>query len=140
MVAFVDGAVMAQLGLPDMKVAIAYALSFPERLELGVPAPVFPDIGTLTFEGPDTGRFPCLGLAFEACRKGGTLPAVINAANEIAVASFLSGGSKFTDIPKIVEAVMGKVAHVASPDLEALLAADASAREEAIRIVESLSG
>jgi 1-deoxy-D-xylulose-5-phosphate reductoisomerase len=140
MVAFVDGAVIAQLGLPDMKVAIAYALSFPERLDVGVSAPDFPAIGTLGFEEPDTGRFPCLPLAFEAGRKGGTLPAVLNAANEIAVEAFLDGRAGFTDIPKIVEAVMGKVAHVQRPDLEALLAADAAAREEAGKLVDSLHG
>ncbi len=137
MVVYVDGAVIAQLGLPDMKVAIAYALAYPERLDLGIAAPDFPTIGTLDFERPDTGRFPCLALAFEAGRKGGTLPAVLNAANEIAVEAFLNGRAGFTDIPKIVESVMGRVAHVDSPDLEALLTADGAAREEAQKMLDS---
>jgi 1-deoxy-D-xylulose-5-phosphate reductoisomerase len=138
MAVFVDGAVIAQLGLPDMKVAIAYALAYPERLDVGVAAPDFPGIAALDFERPDTGRFPCLALAFDAVRKGGTLPAVLNAANEVAVEAFLGGRAGFSDIPRIVEAVMGKVTHVESPGLEALLAADAAAREEAERRIESM--
>ena len=140
MVAFVDGAVIAQLGLPDMKAAIGYALAYPERLDVGVCAPDFPAIGTLDFERPDTERFPCLKLAFEAVRKGGTLPAVLNAANEVAVEAFLGGRVGFTDIPKVVEAAMGRVAHLEDPNLEELLAADAAARKAARGLVESLNG
>ncbi len=140
MVAFTDGAVIAQLGIPDMKGAIAYALSFPERLDIGVAPPDFPQIGSLDFERPDTGRFPCLALAFDACRRGGTLPAALNAANEIAVEAFLNGRSGFTDIPAVVEKVMGRVSHKKNPGLEELLEADAEAREEAGRLVESFSG
>jgi 1-deoxy-D-xylulose-5-phosphate reductoisomerase len=136
MVAFIDGSVIAQLGLPDMKVAIAYALSFPERFDTGIPAPDFPRIGALSFDRPDMDRFPCLRLAFDACRRGGTLPAVLNASNEIVVEAFLEDRVRFTDIPRVVESVMGRVTHVASPDLEALLAADVAAREEARKLVE----
>ena len=137
MVAFLDGAVIAQLGLPDMKVAIAYALSFPERLDVGITAPDFPRIGALSFDRPDTDRFPCLRLAFEACRRGGTLPAVLNASNEIVVESFLEDRARFTDIPRVVESVMGRIPHVERPDLEALLSADAAAREEARRMLDA---
>jgi 1-deoxy-D-xylulose-5-phosphate reductoisomerase len=135
MVAFADGTVLAQLGLPDMKAAIAYALSYPERLDLGLFPPDFFGIGSLDFERPDLDRFPCLSLAFAACRQGGNMPAVLNAANEIAVEAFLSGKAGFADIPAAVEQVMGRVAFDSDPGLEQLMAADAAAREEARRLV-----
>jgi 1-deoxy-D-xylulose-5-phosphate reductoisomerase len=136
MVSFVDGSVIAQLGMPDMKGAIAYALSYPERLDIGLSAPDFFELGTLGFERPDIERFPCLELAFAAVRQGGTMPAVLNAANEIAVEAFLAGRAGFTEIPVVVEKVMDRVPHTENPGLDALLEADAEAREEARRLVE----
>lgn len=128
MVAFVDGSVMAQMGVPDMRTAIAHALSHPERLPLAQPLPDW--AGTpLTFEAPDVKRFPCLQLAFEACRAGGTFPAVLNAANEVAVEAFLAGRLGFTDISRRVGEALE--AHQASreADLAAILEADRWARQ-----------
>jgi len=131
MVVFRDGAVMAQMGLPDMRAPIAFAMSHPERLELDLASPDFVALGSLNFEAPDTERFPCLGLAYRAARAGGTLPAVLNAANEVAVAAFLEGRLPFTGIPAVVAAAMD--AHVCEPleSLEQVLAADAWARRHA---------
>jgi len=131
MVAFEDGSVMAQLGIPDMAGAIAYALSYPDRLPLRQPVPDFAGIGALTFERPDLERFPCLGLAYEACRRGGTLPSVMNAANEVAVTEFLGERIGFLRIPEIISAVMARHAPTAAPDLEEILRADRWARAEA---------
>ena len=131
MVAYRDGSVIAQLGVPDMKGAIAYALSYPERLALGQPLPDFAGIGRFDFEKPDLDRFPCLALAFEAVRRGGTLPAVLNAANEAAVAAFLGKQIEFVEIPVIIGKVMKAHAVEAAPDLEGILAADRWAREAA---------
>ncbi|MDD2605616.1 MAG: 1-deoxy-D-xylulose-5-phosphate reductoisomerase [Desulfobacteraceae bacterium] len=128
MVAFVDGSVIAQMGVPDMRTAIAYALSYPERLPLAQPLPDW--AGTpLTFEAPDVKRFPCLQLACEACRAGGTFPSVLNAANEVAVEAFLAGRLGFTDISRRVSEAIE--AHQASPkaDLAAILEADRWARQ-----------
>jgi 1-deoxy-D-xylulose-5-phosphate reductoisomerase len=128
MVAFVDGSVMAQMGVPNMRTAIAHALSHPERLPLAQPLPDW--AGTpLTFEAPDVKRFPCLQLAFEACRAGGTFPAVLNAANEVAVEAFLAGRLGFTDISRRVGEALE--AHQASreTDLTAILEADRWARQ-----------
>ena len=128
MVLFADGAVMAQMGLPDMKGAIAYALSGPERLPLGLPVPDFGAIGCLTFEAPDLERFPCLGLAARACESGGTMPAVLNAANEAAVSAFLDNRISFVQIPAAIAHVMDAHEIVLSPDVDAILAADQWAR------------
>jgi 1-deoxy-D-xylulose-5-phosphate reductoisomerase len=91
MVAFCDGSMLAQMGIPDMQEAIAYALSYPGRIPLKQPLPDLVGIGGLTFHDPDTRRFPCLQLAFDACTEGGTMPAVMNAANEVAVAIVAAG-------------------------------------------------
>lgn len=128
MVAFRDGSILAQMGVPDMKTAISYALSHPERLPIGQPFPDFVKLGSFTFENPDMDRFPCLRLALEACRTGGTLPAVMNAANEIAVQAFLQGRIPFTGIPAHIERVMDHHAIVTSPSLEDILLADEWAR------------
>ena len=128
MVSFADGSVMAQMGMPDMKGAIAYALSFPERLPLNLPVPDFAQIGSLNFEAPDFEKFPCLGLAYDACAAGGTLPAVLNAANEIAVAAFLQEKIKFSRIPAVLEHAMGKHILNSSPDIDAIIDADHWAR------------
>ena len=136
MVAFRDGAVIAQLGLPDMKAAIAYALSYPERLALGQALPAFSSAAPLTFAAPDLEKFPCLALAFEACRRGGTLPAVLNAANEVAVNAFLEERTRFAAIPRIVQGTMEAHGVVASPGLEEILSADRWARAKAAEFVQ----
>ncbi len=128
MVAFRDGSVIAQMGIPDMKGAIAYALSWPERWPLGVPRPDFFDIGRLTFEPPDLERFPCLDLAFRACRAGGVLPAVLNGANEAAVAAFLAETIPFTEIPALIAQAMTAHPGGGEPGVSGILAADAWAR------------
>ncbi|MEJ2642498.1 MAG: 1-deoxy-D-xylulose-5-phosphate reductoisomerase [Desulfosarcinaceae bacterium] len=133
MVAYRDGSVIAQMGIPDMKGAIAYALSYPERLPLKQPLPDFAGMGALTFEAPDMERFPCLGLAFEAALIGGTMPAVLNAANEIAVAGFLAEKIGFCQIPQVIEAVMTTHAVRRHADIDEIIAADRWAREEAAR-------
>lgn len=129
MVSFSDGAVKAQLGVPDMKVPIQYALSFPARW----PAPHeridWEELSRLDFEPPDVDKFPCLQLAREALTRGGTAPAVLNAANEAAVGLFLEEKIGFTDIPEIIERALHKVSTATEPSLEALYAADAEARE-----------
>jgi 1-deoxy-D-xylulose-5-phosphate reductoisomerase len=134
MVAYRDGSVIAQMGIPDMKGAIAYALAYPERLPLAQPLPDFTALGALTFEAPDRERFPCLGLACEAASTGGTMPAVLNAANEIAVAAFLEQRIGFTGIPRVIEAVMAAHAVRNHADIEEIMAADRWAREEAGRV------
>lgn len=131
MVEYIDGCVMAQLGAPDMRAPIAYALSFPERCESGIQKLDLTKVATLTFEEPDTERFPSLRLAFDALRAGGTYPAVLNAANEIAVASFLDRQIGFTDIPAIVEKTMDAHKPENTVDLDHYLAVDRWARETA---------
>ncbi len=135
MVAFRDGSVIAQMGVPDMKTAIAYALSYPERLALEQPLPAFSSGMQMSFAEPDLEKFPCLGLAFEACRRGGTLPAVLNAANEVAVHAFLEERVAFTAIPRIVQRTMDAHDPVADPALEDILEADRRARVAAAELV-----
>jgi 1-deoxy-D-xylulose-5-phosphate reductoisomerase len=136
MAAFRDGSILAQLGIPDMQGAIAYALSYPGRLALGQPLPDLAALQALTFEPPDTQRFPCLGLAFEACRQGGTMPAVLNAANEVAVDAFLHRGLPFPSIGEVTRAVMALHALDPTPGLDGVVAADAWARRTAQSKVE----
>ncbi|CAB1064443.1 1-deoxy-D-xylulose 5-phosphate reductoisomerase (EC [Olavius sp. associated proteobacterium Delta 1] len=138
MVAFQDGSVMAQLGIPDMKVAIAYALSYPQRLPLRQPLPQFNAGRALTFDQPDLTKFPCLALAFKACEVGGTLPAVLNAANEVAVNAFLNQLIAFVDISRVVEQTMVKHVAVADPELSDILGADQWARNHAAGEIEGL--
>ncbi|MDX2448095.1 MAG: 1-deoxy-D-xylulose-5-phosphate reductoisomerase [Desulfobacterales bacterium] len=137
MVSFQDGSVLAQLGIPDMKGAIALALSFPERLPLGQPLPDFADIGCFTFKEPDMEKFSCLGLAMKAGRKGGTLPTVLNAANEVAVHAFLEHRLSFDQIPLVIEKSLAKHTNQPAPSLEDILTADQWAREAASRLIES---
>ena len=106
MVAYQDGSIIAQLGIPDMRGAIAYALSYPERLPLNQPLPDFSEGQGLTFQKPDLEKFPCLALAFKACKAGKTMPAVLNAANEVAVNAFLNEEISFSDIARIVRLTM----------------------------------
>jgi 1-deoxy-D-xylulose-5-phosphate reductoisomerase len=138
MVSFKDGAVMAQLGIPDMKVAIAYALSYPERLALEQPLPDFAGIGALTFEHPDLNKFPCLDLAYTACKTGGTLPAVLNAANEMAVQAFLKQRIPFVKIPEIIGKTMEKHTVVTNPAFDDILESDRWAREQARNLIDMI--
>ncbi|GAB4320463.1 MAG: 1-deoxy-D-xylulose-5-phosphate reductoisomerase [Dehalococcoidia bacterium] len=132
LVEFSDGSVKAQLGAPDMRLPIQIALSYPERLPVA-PAPALDlaAVGALHFGTPDVGRFPCLGLAMEAGRRGGTYPAVMAAADEIAVERFLARDIGFLDIPAVIELVLARHTGVPDPDLGDVLAADAWAREAA---------
>jgi 1-deoxy-D-xylulose-5-phosphate reductoisomerase len=130
MVEYVDGVVIAQLGIPDMRIPIAYALGYPHRLDMNLNRLDFTEIGKFTFESPDTKKFPAITLAYEAIRKGKTYPAVMNAANEEAVRAFLRGGISFTGIHELVGHVMGRHKPLAV-SLENILEADAWARREA---------
>lgn len=131
LVEFRDGSVKAQLGLPNMRLPIQCALTYPERLPCAVPRLDLAALGSLQFAPPDFGRYPCLALAMEAGRRGGTYPAVLAAADEVAVEEFLAGRIRFTDIPRLIERVL--TAHVPGPedDLAAVLEADAWARRQA---------
>jgi 1-deoxy-D-xylulose-5-phosphate reductoisomerase len=139
MVAFRDGSIIAQLGIPDMKGAIAFALSYPERLPLLQPLPDFNAIGKFTFQTPDLNKFVCLGLAMQACRVGATLPAVLNAANEIAVESFLAYRLPFDKISEVVQQTMSAHSITTNPSLDDILAADDWSRSTAAKMVASLS-
>ena len=131
MVQYIDGSVLAQMGNPDMRTPIAHALAYPERIEAGVaPLDLF-KVATLSFVAPDFERFPCLALAYQALRAGGTAPAILNAANEVAVDAFLNGKISFLDIPKLIADVLAQQAHVAANTLDDVLLADAQAREAA---------
>ena len=133
LVEFVDGSVLAQLGVPDMRVPIQYALTYPDRLDSPAPRLDLTQIGSLHFRTVDFRRFPALAMAFESGKIGGTMPAVYNAANEIAVRRFLSGELSFLDIEACVESVLSRHRPIPDPDLETVLEADAWAREEASR-------
>jgi 1-deoxy-D-xylulose-5-phosphate reductoisomerase len=138
LVEYIDGSVMAQLGIPDMRIPIAYALSYPERLNLGLSRLSLSACGCLNFEKPDYERFPALGLAFTALKEGGVKPAVLNAANEIAVAAFLEEKIGFTDIARVVEAVLAQFVAGDDLDLGAILAADNVARRLAQEEIEAM--
>ncbi|MBU4199310.1 MAG: 1-deoxy-D-xylulose-5-phosphate reductoisomerase [Verrucomicrobia bacterium] len=131
LVEFPDGSMLAQLSVSDMRFAIQHALLYPERVDGGLPTLDLVALGALHFSRPDTRRFPCLALARDAARTGGTLPAVLNAANEIAVQEFLNGRLSFSGIWRLVERVMGRHAPVKEPDLAAVFQADEWARREA---------
>lgn len=131
MVSFKDGSIIAQLGIPDMKGAIAYALTCPERLVLNQPLPDFVNIGALTFKQPDLNKFPCLALAYDACATGETLPAVLNAANEIAVEAFLTERVPFVAIPDVIKQTMDKHTVATRPTIPDILEADRWARKTA---------
>ncbi|MEW6060763.1 MAG: 1-deoxy-D-xylulose-5-phosphate reductoisomerase [Bacteroidota bacterium] len=129
MVEFVDGSVKAQLGMPDMKIPIQYALTYPSRTAANYPRVHFPSLGEMTFFEPDTERFPCLRLAYEALHAGGTVPTVMNAANEIAVSKFLARKITFVDIPELIEKAMSRHSSTTHPTLEDIIEADRWARE-----------
>ncbi|GGC56309.1 1-deoxy-D-xylulose-5-phosphate reductoisomerase [Marinobacter halophilus] len=139
MVEYADGSVLAQLGSPDMRTPIANGLAWPERIEAGVaPLDLF-SIGKFHFERPDLQRFPCLRLAAEAFASGGTAPAVLNAANEVAVAAFLEGRLCFADIPVIIERTLAVIPVVTASDFETIFTKDAEARECAREQISLLS-
>ena len=139
LVEYEDRSMISQLGLPDMRTPISYAMRYPDRLPLDLPSLDLTEIGTLTFCKPDHDRFPCLRLGYESLRIGGTMPAAMNAANEIAVDAFLNGGIRFTDISDIIQSTMQ--AHIPKPVLsvEAALEADRWAREKADSLVHTLA-
>ena len=135
MVEYTDGAVVAQLGMPDMKGPIAYALSYPERLDDVSPALDLAAIGTLTFEEPDMDRFPCLAYAYDALRAGGSMPAVLSAANEIAVKYFLEEKIRYVDVARVIRSVMDAHSPFSITTVEDALKADLWAREEAEKTI-----
>lgn len=138
MVEFKDGSLKAQLGLPDMRVPIQYAFTYPNRLKNKFPELDFMKYPELTFMKPDTEKFPSILVAFEAMQRGGNAPCSINAANEVAVEFFLKNKIRFTDIPHIVEATMEKVDFCVNPTLEHLVQTDAEARIIAREIISKL--
>ncbi|MBZ4219608.1 MAG: 1-deoxy-D-xylulose-5-phosphate reductoisomerase [Chlorobium sp.] len=135
MVEYIDGCVMAQLGTPDMRAPIAYALAWPERCESGIPKLDLAKIGTLTFEEPDMERFPALRLAFDALKAGRTYPAVLNAANEIAVAAFLDQKIRFVEIAETVDKTMQAHEAYTPVELDDYLQADQWARDTAKKLI-----
>jgi 1-deoxy-D-xylulose-5-phosphate reductoisomerase len=139
MVSYVDGSVLAQLGNPDMRTPIAHALAFPERIASGVAQLDLTQMAALQFHRPDFERFPCLALAFEALREGGTAPALLNAANEVAVQAFLDRRIGFRDIDRVIARVMHENRHGAASSIEAVMAQDAHARRAAGAIVAGLA-
>ncbi len=131
MVAYVDGSVIAQLGNPDMRTPIAHAMGYPDRIDSGVSALDMFKVAHLDFEQPDFERFPCLRLAYQALNSGGNMPAVLNAANEVAVESFLNRHMPFTAIPRMIEHVMETIHSEEIVTLEDVLRTDACARDQA---------
>jgi 1-deoxy-D-xylulose-5-phosphate reductoisomerase len=131
MVEYLDGSVLAQLSNPDMRTPIAHSLAYPERVEAGVNWLDLAKIGQLTFEAPDFARFPCLKLAYQALQAGAAAPAVLNAANEVAVAAFLDRRIPYLGIAACLEAVLDRLGGAAADSLDDLMAADAAARREA---------
>lgn len=141
MVEYQDGSILAQLGQPDMRTPIAYGLGFPERIESGVGLLALTGLGRLDFEEPDMQRFPCLGLAFSALRDGQQACIVLNAANEIAVQSFLNGEIRYTQIAQVIETALERRAHSPASGLDtldAILSADAEARRVASQYCSTL--
>ena len=139
LVEYEDRSMISQLGLPDMRTPISYAMRYPERLPLDLPSLDLTEIGTLTFCKPDHDRFPCLRLGYESLRIGGTMPAAMNAANEIAVDAFLNGGIRFTDISDIIQSTMQAHTPHSVLSVEAALEADRWAREKADALVHTLA-
>ncbi len=135
MVAYVDGSVIAQLGCPDMRTPIAHALAFPERIASGVGALDLAAVGALHFQAFDPQRFPAVSLAYRAIRSGGTAPAILNAANEVAVAAFLERQMRFDQIPGLIARVMDALAPEPGESLEGVLAADAKSRATAAALI-----
>ena len=137
MVQFADGAVMAQLGTPDMHLPIAYALAYPRRLRSAAPRPDFAQLSTLTFEAPDRERFRNLDYAYEAARRGGNMPCILNAADEVAVAAFLSGKIGFLAMSDLIAETMARTTFIATPTYDDYVQTDAEARRIATEITGS---
>jgi len=136
-VQFKDGSMKAQMGLPDMHLPIQYALGYPDRIESDLPRFSFTDYPELTFEKPDFNIFRNLDLAYESIRKGGNMPCILNAANEIAVEAFLSEKVTFLKMPEIIEGTMSKVNYISNPALEDYYQSDKEARNVANQLIES---
>jgi len=135
MVEFVDGSHLAHLGVTDMRLPIQYALSYPDRLVNHLPTLDLARLSRLNFEKPNMRQFPCLELGYSASRTGGTMPTVLNAANEVAVSSFLGHEIRFTDIPRVIEKTMSKHRTLKTPGLKTVLEADHWARECAVDVI-----
>lgn len=138
LVEYEDRSMIAQLGLPDMRTPISYAMRYPERMPLDLPSLDLTEIGTLTFCKPDHDRFPCLRLGYESLRIGGSMPAAMNAANEVAVDAFLNGGIRFLEIADVIRQTMDAHAHRNVECLDDALEADRWAREKAESLVHAL--
>lgn len=139
MVQFADGSVKAQLGLPDMHLPIRYALGYPDRLPSAAPAMGLAHYGTLTFEAPDTDKFPLLGYAYDAIKAGGNAPCVLNAANEIAVEAFLGGRLRFTDMPRLVAETLAAIPWGPAADYDTLVHTNRAARDKASDLLRSMT-
>jgi 1-deoxy-D-xylulose-5-phosphate reductoisomerase len=138
MVEFIDGVILAQLSATDMRIPIQYALSYPERLSTKVAGINFYKLGKFHFQRPDLKKFPCLGLAYRAAEQGGTVPAVLNAANEVSVEQFLKRRLDFILIPEVIERVIDKHRNKRAPNLDDILEADAWARIKAYQAIDGL--
>ncbi|MFU8819629.1 MAG: 1-deoxy-D-xylulose-5-phosphate reductoisomerase [Desulfurivibrio sp.] len=138
MVEYIDGSVVAQMGIPDMRIPIVYALSYPERLRLGLPRLNLSKCGDLSFSPPDFNRFPALQLAYKACKRGGTMPATLNAANEVAVEAFLAGKIRFPEIALVVAETVSRAEYKEADRIGTVLAVDLAARMLAESVVEAL--
>jgi len=136
MVEYIDGSIVAQMGITDMRIPISYAISFPQRLPMNLPPLDFSQCGALTFSAPDPDRFPCLQLAYRSIGIGETMPSILNAANEVAVNAFLEGSLKFTGIPLLLQRVMEEHEVKRVQTVEDILRADHWARERAKHIIE----
>ena len=139
MVRYRDGSVLAQMGQPDMRTPIAYGLAWPERIDAGVSPLNLTQLAGLSFTEPNFAQFPCLSLAFAAAKTGGTAPAVLNAANEVAVAAFLDEGLPYLSIPNVVEHCLNTLPSVAADSLETILEADALARHTANQFIRTMN-
>lgn len=139
MIELIDGSVIAQMGVTDMRHAIQYAITYPERHSCELPPLDLTALATLHFEAPDPDRFPCIGLAYRALREGGTLPTVLNAANEVAVRAFIEERIYLTDIPRVIELTMDQHQTLPALDLETVLNTDREARLIANLEIEKLA-
>ena len=139
LVEYRDGSILAQMGLPDMRVPIAYALAYPDRLPLNQTSLDLTQLDGLTFLDPDPGKFPCLGLALRAARTGNSLPIVLNAANEVAVEAFLRGELNYSGIPEVIRRIMDRHAIITPEGLEEILAVDLRTRGETAAYISSLN-
>jgi 1-deoxy-D-xylulose-5-phosphate reductoisomerase len=139
MVRYRDGSVIAQLGQPDMRTPIAYGLAWPDRINAGVAPLNLTQMANLQFSEPDFDRFPCLALAFEAAKAGGTAPAILNAANEVAVAAFLEQRLPYLQIARVVRETLSAIQSVSASSIDIVLGADAQARQVAAQFVSTLA-